>query len=144
MKLLPTIQAVLLFATLGSAAPTEDPPLKIVRIDMDAAALEARNTSSIEARAPVAGANLDAWNNANPQCLQPPTFIWNQPDPNTCYEYWSGGLRWKMLLTRYRPGTGGGSAYNLAVFDQPGCTGNRVNHVQNKCSGGNIWSIRIF
>ncbi|KAM7212648.1 hypothetical protein V8F06_011976 [Rhypophila decipiens] len=129
MKLLSTFNTLLLLATLGSAAPsaTKDyPPLKIVRINMDAAA---GNASSIEARAPVPGAFLDAWNNVATNCNGNPTFTWANPDKNVCYEYFSGGLRWKMNRVRYRPGTLG-TGCNLAVFDQAG--------------GGNIWSIRIF
>ncbi|KAM7185200.1 hypothetical protein V8F33_012543 [Rhypophila sp. PSN 637] len=125
MNLLSTIKALLLLTTLVSAAPSatpDDPPLKIVRIDMDAAALEARNTSSIDARAPVPGAFLDAWNNGATNCNGNPTFTWANPDKNVCYEYWSGGLRWKMNRVLYRPGNLG-TGCNLAVFDQAGVVG---------------------
>ncbi|KAK4206347.1 hypothetical protein QBC37DRAFT_407198 [Rhypophila decipiens] len=121
MKLLSTIKTLLLLTTLVSAAPsgTQDPPpLKVVHIDMDAAALEARN-ASIDARAPVPGAFLDAWNNGATNCNGNPTFTWSNPDKNVCYEYFSGGLRWKMNRVRYRPGNLG-TGCSLAVFDQAG------------------------
>ncbi|KAK3359171.1 hypothetical protein B0T25DRAFT_564207 [Lasiosphaeria hispida] len=139
-----TLPALLLCAAhSGLAAPRPSPPpdVNIVRIDMDA--LTTRNESSLVSRAPIAGANLDAWTGST-SCSGSPSFTWGAPDPNNCYEYWSGGLRWEIKSAKFRPGpVGAGCA--LRLYPGAGCTGSPNNWVAGNCGGGGgWWSAKII